>query len=83
MSRPSDINSEAIRLLGGADWLWSDAHKAFVESRNPERETTGDYLSRSPALISYEELRDHRLAGPAAERAAGLRWLRGRLSVSS
>lgn len=74
MSRPSDINSEAIRLLEEADWPWSDAHKAFVQSWDPERQTTEDYRSRSPARISYEELQDRRLAGPAsrAEQKSGL-----------
>jgi hypothetical protein len=58
---------------------------AFVEARDPERETTEDYRSRSPARISYEELRDEGLAGPAStvEREDGLRWLRGRLCASS
>jgi len=85
MSIPSTIASEAIQLLEEADWPWSNIHNAFVESRDPERETTENYLSRSPAQISYEELREHRLAGPAsmAEREAGLQWLRRRLSASS
>jgi hypothetical protein len=85
MAIPSNIDSEAIRLLEEADWPWSDTHMAFIEARDPERETTEDYHSRSPDRISYAELRDQGLAGsaPTPEREAGLRWLRGRLSASS
>jgi hypothetical protein len=85
MAISSNVNSEAILLLEEADWLWSDAHMAFVKARDPERETTEDYRSRSPDRIGYEELQDHGPAGPAstAEREAGLRWLRERIYASS
>ncbi len=85
MTIPSNIDSEALRLLEEADWPWSDAHKAFVKARDPERETTEDYRSRSPDRISDEELRACGLAAPASlgGREAGLRWLRERLSAST
>jgi hypothetical protein len=83
MAKPDNINSETIRLLNEADWLWSDSKKAFVKARDPEQETTENYRSRSSAQISYEELRDHGLAGTASEpeRYAGLQWLRDKLSA--
>ena len=85
MSRPTNIDSEAIRILEKANWPWSDATYAFVKSRDPERETTEDYRSRSPGRINYGELHDHHLLGPAstAELEDGLQWLRERLSISS
>jgi hypothetical protein len=83
MSRPSNIDSEVMRLIEEADWPWSDWNRAFVEARDPEQETTADYRSRSPGQISYVELQDHRLTGSAssAERQAGLQWLRGKLHL--
>lgn len=85
MTIPGNIDSAAIRLLVEAQWLWSDAHMAFIEPRDPEQETADDYRSRSPIRISYEELRDRHLAGSwsTAGREEGLRWLRGKLSSSS
>jgi hypothetical protein len=85
MSIPSNIDSEAIRLLEEADWPWHDFSMAFVKARNPEQETTEQHRSHPPDQISYVELRDHGLAGPAstARREAGLQWLRGRLFASS
>jgi len=84
MTMPSGTDSKAVQLFDQAGWLWSDAHKAFVESRNPERETTDEYLRREPARVGYGELRDHGLAGsaPLATREAGLRWLHERLSAA-
>jgi hypothetical protein len=75
MPRPSDIHPEAVRLLEEADWPWSDHDGAFVESRDPERETTEQYRARQPTQIGYAELRDHGLAGsvPAAGREGGIR----------
>ena len=83
MAIPTNIDPEAARLLEEVDWPWSDTEKAFIEARDPKKETTEEYRSRSSARISYEELRDHGLAGPAprTEREARLRWLRERLSV--
>jgi hypothetical protein len=75
MSIPSNIDPEAMRLIEEADWPWSELGRAFVEARDPERETTENYRSRPPARISYDELRDHGLAGTAsrADREEGLR----------
>lgn len=83
MSRPDDIDHEAMRLLEEADWPWSDHHKAFVEARDPQRETTEEYRGRQPAYIAYAELQDHGLAGQAlpAARRAGIQWLREKLSA--
>jgi len=84
MAMPTNIDPEAVRLLEEANWFWSDAEKAFIEARDPEKETTEEYRSRSPTRISYEELRDYGLAGSASgtERETTLRWLRNKLSVS-
>jgi hypothetical protein len=85
MGIPADIDPEVIRLLEEADWPWSNGEKAFVEARNPEKETTEEYRKRSPERIGYGQLRDHGLAGPTSgkERETGLQWLRDRLSASS
>jgi len=85
MTIPSNVDAEAIRLLDEADWPWSDLEKAFVKSRNPDRETTGEYLQRSSNRISYAELKDHSLVGSESTEAreAGIRWLRGKLSACS
>ena len=85
MTIPTDIDSEAIRLLEESDWPWSNWDKAFIESRNPERETTEDYRRRSPNRISYAELKDHGLANSSSTevREAGMIWLRGKLAASS
>jgi len=85
MSIPGNIDSAAIRFFEEAQWPWSDTHMAFIEPRDPERETANEYRSRSPIQISYEGLRDHHLAGPSstAGQEEGLRWLRGKLSSSS
>ena len=84
MSRPSDIDPGAVRLLEEADWPWSETNKAFAEARDPEQETSEEYRNRPAGRIGYGELRDHGLAGSAsaAEREAGLRWLRGKLPAS-
>jgi hypothetical protein len=83
MAKPTDIDLEATRLLEKVNWPWSDAEKSFVEARDPQKETTEQYRSRIRAKVTYEELRDHGLAGPGSrsEREAGLKWLRERLSV--
>jgi hypothetical protein len=85
MSIPSNIDSEAIMLLEEADWPWSNIDRAFIKARDPGQETTEQYRSHQPDQINYEELRDHGLAGSAsaAQREAGLQWLRGRLVASS
>ena len=84
MSGPTDVDPQALRLLDETGWLWSDAHRAFVESRDPERETTEQYRDRGPKRIGHGELRDHGLAGhaPTTAMQSGIRWLRERLSAS-
>lgn len=84
MARPGDIDPEALRLLEESDWPWSDNHRAFVEARDPDRETTEQYRGRQPAQVTYAALRDHGLAGstPGGGREAGIRWLRDTLSAS-
>ncbi|MDP2651669.1 MAG: hypothetical protein Q8O94_00855 [bacterium] len=83
MSKPTDIDPEATRLLEEADWPWSDAEKAFVEARAPQKEATEQYRSRFKAKVTYEDLRDRGLVGSASrrEREAGFEWLRERLLV--
>jgi len=63
---PINVHLRAIQLLKNANWIWSEARKAFIETRDPERETTEDYRRRSPATISYEEIRDHGLVEPTS-----------------
>jgi hypothetical protein len=84
VSMLTNTDPEAVRLLKEAHWPWSNLEKAFIEARDREKETTEEYRRRFPARISYEELRDHGLAGPTSgtEQEAGLLWLRERLSVS-
>lgn len=84
MARLGDIDPEAIRLLEEADWPWSNRDKAFVEARDPERETTAQYRARNKAQVTYAQLRDHGLAGRAAagERDVGISWLRETLSAA-
>ena len=65
MAKPGDIDPEALHLLEESDWPWSDWHRAFVEARDPERETTEEYRARQPARVSYAELQDNGLAGSA------------------
>lgn len=83
MAMPTTIDPEAVRLLEEADWPWNDHKKAFVEARQPNRESTADYRSRSPCSVGYGELRDHGLAGTtaAANRDKGLAWLRRTLGL--
>jgi hypothetical protein len=80
---PANIDPAAVRLLEDADWPWSNADHAFIEARNPQKETTEEYRRRSPERISYAELRDHGLAGSTSvtETEVGLRWLRSKLSI--
>ena len=83
MTKPADIDPEALRLLEESDWPWSDWHRAFVEAREPQRETTEQYRARQPAQVTYEALRDHGLAGPTPTvgREPGITWLRGTLTA--
>jgi hypothetical protein len=83
MVMPLNVHPGAVQLFETANWIWSDARKAFMKTRNPERETTEEYRRRSPATKIYEEIHDHGLIGsaPVTEQEAGLRWLRERLSV--
>jgi hypothetical protein len=76
-----NIDPEAVRLLEEADWHWSECHNSFEQGRDPDKETTEEYLNHPPDRISYEELRDHGLAGQAltADREAGFQWLRRKL----
>lgn len=82
MAIPRDIDPQAVQLLLEADWPWDDRKKAFVEARQPERESIANYR-RSPSSIGYGELRDHGLAGDTyeANRNKGLAWLRDLLGL--
>ncbi len=84
MAISRDIDPQAVRLLLEADWPWDDRKKAFVEARQPERESAANYRSRSPRSIGYGELRDRGLAGATdgANRDKGLAWLRGLLGLN-
>ena len=83
MAMPHDIDRLAVELFREADRPWDDSRKAFVEARQPERESTADYRARSRRSIGYGELRDHGLAGSpsAADRDKGLAWLRSSLEL--
>ncbi len=84
MAIPHDINPQAVQLFQEADWPWDDRKKAFVEARQPDRESTAKYRSRSSRSIGYGELRDHGLAGAtsAANCDKGLAWLRRSLGLN-
>ncbi len=78
MAIPSDVDQRAVELFETAGWAWDNFKKAFVETREPEREPTADYRKRPPRAIGYGELQDHGLAGPtsSSNRDSGLVWLR-------
>lgn len=84
MAMATNIDPEAVRLLEEADWPWNDRKKAFVEARQPKRESSADYQRRLPRSVGYGELRDHGLAGAtsAANRHKGLAWLRRLLDLN-
>ncbi len=84
MAIPHDIDPQAVRLLLEADWPWDDRQRAFVEARQPERQSTANYRSGSARSIGYGELRDHGLARArsVANRDKGLAWLRRSLGLS-
>ena len=83
MSIPSEVDPEALSLFRRADWVWVDLQKAFIETRQRERETTAEYQSRAKMFVGYGELRDRGLAGlnSAATRDAGITWLRNKLGI--
>lgn len=83
MAIPHDIDSEAVELFREADWPWDDSANAFVEARQPDRESTAVYRARSRRSIGYETLRDRGLAGAprAANRNESLNWFRSSLGL--
>ena len=83
MAIPQDIDPQVVQLCQEADWVWDNDRRAFVEARQPDRESLSEYRSRSQRSICYEELRDHNLAGAtdAAKHLAGLAWLRKSLGL--
>ena len=84
MAIPHDIDPQVAQLCQEADWVWDDTRKAFVETRQPGRESTPEYRSRSPLSIGYGELRDHNIAGATTseKRVEGLTWLRKSLGLN-
>lgn len=74
---------EAIRLMESANFIWANAENAFIEVRDPDKETTTEYLSRPLSKISFEEMRDHGLLKLATipEQELGLQWLRKKLHL--
>lgn len=85
MSIPNDIDPEALRAFGRAGWIWVDSQKAFVETRQPEIESTAEYQNRAKMFVGYGELRDRGLAGlnSSATRDAGITWLRNKLGIDA
>ena len=83
MAMPTNIDLQAVQMLAESNWLWSDAERAFIETRDPLKKSPEEYRSRFKARVTHEDLRDHGLVGPASgrEREAGFGWLRERLSV--
>lgn len=72
MAMPTNIDSEAIRLLQEADyWPWSDFERAFIAARDLDKETLEEYNKPFQARISYEELQFHSLAGPDSGTGGG------------
>jgi len=84
MSILPNIGKEVIQLLQEVDFIWDNLSKAFIEAREPERESTDEYKNRSKRSISYEELRDHGLVGTVSEadHERGLAWLRHKLGLN-
>jgi hypothetical protein len=81
--RPQLSSIELERLLEGEGYLWNDWIRAYQRVRDVWRETTEEYLGRSPALVTLEELEDNNCTKPDAtlqERTAGYAWLKKRLS---
>jgi hypothetical protein len=83
MTISTKFSIEAIHLLERANFSWSNGENAFVEVRDPDKETTAEYLSRPPSKISFEEMRDHGLLKSATvpEQELGLQWLRKKLHI--
>ena len=71
------FSNEAIRILENANLVWSNNENAFIEARDPDKETTDEYLGRPLLKISFEEMRDHCLlkTDSMPEQELGLQWL--------
>jgi hypothetical protein len=71
------IDPQARHLFDEAGWIWHNSG-VYIETRNPVREPTSEYRSRPKHSISYDQLRDHDLAGdgPKPNPSDGLEWLR-------
>ena len=84
MSLTKNLDPEAIRLLGEADWVWSEIDCAFIKARDPMKEDTEQFRYRDANKINYEDLRDHNLVKPTPKRGreAGIKWLRKRIFES-
>jgi hypothetical protein len=83
MTISTKFSNEAIRLLENANFIWSNSENAFIEARDPEKETTAEYLGRPLSKISLEEMRDHCLlkTDSVPEQELGLQWLRKKLHI--
>jgi len=76
---PKNIDSLAIRILEDNGWLWDDYRFSFRRVRFEE--STQDYLSRPPLLITYEEISDHGLTSSSVAQVERAReWLKQRIN---
>lgn len=73
---------ELEQLLERHDYLWDNWALGFRRVRNISQETTEQYLSSTPDIVTFEELEDHgcfRLDLSPSERHASYNWLTQRL----
>jgi hypothetical protein len=91
MSAPH-IELQAEKLFERYGYVWSDWLYAYRRVRRIGRESTQEYLTAPPVVITYEDLKDHGLIVPQydssvvypgpAELNAAIQWLHKVLSAN-
>jgi hypothetical protein len=66
-------------LLKDFGYLWDPWVNGFRQTRNPERETTEQYLSSRPDVVSFEEMAEHGCLQGVKVLPDPLPWLERRL----
>jgi hypothetical protein len=78
-----NVNPQAIKMCEEAGWSWDPYLIAFVETRNANKEMSGQYKIRNKRMVSYEKLRRKGLGVDTTNQnviESGLKWLENELS---
>jgi len=84
MNMPAGLSTENERLVAGAGYLWDNWAFGFRRVREVGSQSTADYLSRAPDIISIEELTAHGCFDPNAslhQRHQSEVWLHARVEA--